>query len=485
MKSYFLFVIGCVAAIAQDAALAPVLKHQFFDASGRPLSGGTISTYASGTMTPVATYTDYTAAHANANPIVLDSAGRASIWFAAPPISGFTLSSAGAGATVTVAGYTVKASDPGALILISSGTNFVRGQHRILTADAGAGTWTFSDSATTGVGSGGTGSALVGAYKLVAKNSAGVPQWTVDGVADIGQLLKQDLADASAEHGAALVAFDPYDHATGRTVADFASSEYGDSLVITKQSGTGAVARTVRQALNETVKVSQYASCNGVADDTLGAQEALDKVPTGGLLIIPAGCTIPSGLSTLTTSDATAVVLDVRGAFDLWAKSGTTALVKKVSLLLPYLVGDLTITGNLSAVAGAFSGDVASSGVVFSPVAILPSATSGIGRVLRFTGDSVHGLCSGSGTAETLCYSNGSTWLPVLVPDSSGIVLLAFPQMVAVASTGLPTCNAGTLGMHATVNDADTPSIGVTLTGAGGSPASVWCNGSTWTITGI
>jgi hypothetical protein len=58
---------------------------QFFDNNGNPLAGGLIYTYAAGTTTPAATYTTYTGGTANANPIVLDSAGRlpAQIWLTA------------------------------------------------------------------------------------------------------------------------------------------------------------------------------------------------------------------------------------------------------------------------------------------------------------------------------------------------------------------------------------------------------------------
>lgn len=49
---------------------------QFFDNNGTPLSGGLIYTYAAGTSTPLATYTSYSGATPNSNPIVLDSAGR-------------------------------------------------------------------------------------------------------------------------------------------------------------------------------------------------------------------------------------------------------------------------------------------------------------------------------------------------------------------------------------------------------------------------
>jgi len=55
---------------------------QFFDNNGNPLAGGKIYTYAAGTTTEVATYTSSSGGTANANPIVLDSAGRtpAQIW---------------------------------------------------------------------------------------------------------------------------------------------------------------------------------------------------------------------------------------------------------------------------------------------------------------------------------------------------------------------------------------------------------------------
>src|SRR5690242_8126172 len=70
-------------AKAQTAvSAAPVARQQFFDASGVPLAGGQIFTYASGTSTPQATYADYTGTTQNTNPIVLDSGGMAQIWLA-------------------------------------------------------------------------------------------------------------------------------------------------------------------------------------------------------------------------------------------------------------------------------------------------------------------------------------------------------------------------------------------------------------------
>jgi len=58
---------------------------QFFTDSGTPLTGGLLYTYAGGTTTPAATYTDVSGATANANPIVLNAAGRVAgeVWLLA------------------------------------------------------------------------------------------------------------------------------------------------------------------------------------------------------------------------------------------------------------------------------------------------------------------------------------------------------------------------------------------------------------------
>jgi hypothetical protein len=65
-------------------ALSPVAGAgwQFFDNSGAVLTGGLLYTYTAGTTTPVTTYQDSAGSVANANPVVLDAAGRisAQVW---------------------------------------------------------------------------------------------------------------------------------------------------------------------------------------------------------------------------------------------------------------------------------------------------------------------------------------------------------------------------------------------------------------------
>lgn len=60
----------------------PLTSAKFvgLDGSGNPLALGRVYTYAAGTTTPQATYTTQALSTQNANPVVLDSAGRASIW---------------------------------------------------------------------------------------------------------------------------------------------------------------------------------------------------------------------------------------------------------------------------------------------------------------------------------------------------------------------------------------------------------------------
>jgi hypothetical protein len=62
------------------ASLSPLPKLQFFGTDGLPLVGGKLYTYAAGTTTPIATYTDHTQDNLNTNPVILDSNGQAGVW---------------------------------------------------------------------------------------------------------------------------------------------------------------------------------------------------------------------------------------------------------------------------------------------------------------------------------------------------------------------------------------------------------------------
>lgn len=63
-------------------ALAPDAVQHFTDSSGNLLVGGQLYTYAAGTMTKLATYTDASGATPNTNPVILNSRGECSLWLA-------------------------------------------------------------------------------------------------------------------------------------------------------------------------------------------------------------------------------------------------------------------------------------------------------------------------------------------------------------------------------------------------------------------
>jgi len=63
--------------------IIPSPKFTGFDANGNPLAGGKLYTYVAGTTTPQTTYSNVNLTSANANPVVLDSAGVATVFVSA------------------------------------------------------------------------------------------------------------------------------------------------------------------------------------------------------------------------------------------------------------------------------------------------------------------------------------------------------------------------------------------------------------------
>lgn len=64
------------------ASLVPFPVFRAFDPDGAPLAGGKLYTYAAGSLTPLATYTDQGGGTENANPVILDANGSANVWLA-------------------------------------------------------------------------------------------------------------------------------------------------------------------------------------------------------------------------------------------------------------------------------------------------------------------------------------------------------------------------------------------------------------------
>lgn len=83
MRKALLCLALSLPLFSQNAAMLPDPHIRFTDSAGRPLALGKIYTCVAGTScpgNPLATYTDSTAVTQNANPIILDAGGYASVW---------------------------------------------------------------------------------------------------------------------------------------------------------------------------------------------------------------------------------------------------------------------------------------------------------------------------------------------------------------------------------------------------------------------
>lgn len=74
-----------------SGTLAPYIKPQFLDDNGDPLSGYQLFTYVAGTSTKQDTYSDVALTTPNANPIILDAAGRPGAIYLSPTSYKFVL----------------------------------------------------------------------------------------------------------------------------------------------------------------------------------------------------------------------------------------------------------------------------------------------------------------------------------------------------------------------------------------------------------
>ena len=86
MRRILIFVALTLAAAgllcAQNGAAPMPLPelNGFVSSTGVPLAGAYLCSFAAGTTTPQATWSDATGLYANPNPVVLDVNGRASVW---------------------------------------------------------------------------------------------------------------------------------------------------------------------------------------------------------------------------------------------------------------------------------------------------------------------------------------------------------------------------------------------------------------------
>lgn len=145
---WLLSTICCFKAHGQVAVTPFVTSQpQFFDGNGKPLASGCIFTYAAGTTTNQATYTDSTGTVQNANPIILNSGGfpPSAIWLSSLSYKFKVMSFGG---TACASGSTIRTEDNVRAPVSSNLANTFTGTTTFSGPIVSSGTNTFSGSNT-------------------------------------------------------------------------------------------------------------------------------------------------------------------------------------------------------------------------------------------------------------------------------------------------------------------------------------------------
>jgi hypothetical protein len=287
--------------------LSPVfgVAGQVFDNNGNPLAGGKIYTYAAGTTTNLATYTNSSGSIAHSNPIVLDGAGRVpsgEIWLSDGLSYKFVVEDSASNLIGTYDN------------LVGINSNFVNytNSQEIQTATAGQTVFT-----------------LTTMQYQPGTNSLSV---FVDGVNQYGP----GATYAYVETSSTVVTFTSGLHVGAEvkfTTSQINSSAATDASQVSYDPPfTGSVATNVEVKLSETISVWDFGAhpSNSRAANDIAFQDALDYLRDtgkGGTLVIPRGEYDLSANLTLLANvemDDRAWVIEGNGATLNWANSGLT-----------------------------------------------------------------------------------------------------------------------------------------------------------------
>jgi hypothetical protein len=403
---------------------------QFFDNNGNPLAGGLIYTYSAGTTTPIATYTSSSGGTANANPIVLDSAGRtpAQIWLTEGSSYKFVLETA-LGVTIKTDDNIFASYELAKEVAVAVGKGFGG-----LTSNIAVG-----DSALANLSSGSAiNNTAVGydaAYGLsAAPNNTAVGAlalYSGSGAGYATAIGSQAMYAGSNAYGTAIGYRAAYNDAGQYNVAVgydalFASSSGSDNTAVGANAldaytGNDAVA-VGRSALG--------ANTSGTGNTAVGKDAALLVVT--GAYNVAVGWT---ALDAATTSNNTAVGASALGALTSGANN----------VALGFQAGDALTTGSNNLVLG-YDADVSAAGVSNEITLGNASVTS-----MRVPG---------------LTLTAGLKWI------NNGTQTVA--ALVAAATAGA--------GARAVVTDANATTFHSIVAGGGANVVPVFSDGTNWRI---
>jgi hypothetical protein len=415
------------------------------DTNGDPVAGGKLHTYAAGTTTNQATYSDVNLTSANANPVVLDSAGRATLYipagasfkyvlksstdvtlWTADNINAVPTSTATLDVTVT-AGEALSALE---VVYISQGDGGKTAGRAYLT-DADQ---TYSSSAAVLLGlvvsdiaSGSTGSVRMGgALGGFSGLTAGSTQYVSATAGALTESAPSNLRIVGQSSNTTTVVLIPVP-----TIIDAANITTG--TLVAARGGTGNSTYAVGDLL--------YADSTDPTLARLAGVAAGQVLASGGVGAAPAWSTAPA-ISGLTASQA--VFTDGSKALTSNAITGTGNVVMSASP---------TLTGTAAAAAATFSGDVnCDSGTLFVDVSEdrVGVGTDAPGRVLSVAGAAPVDtpMMDIKNTTSSTNYTQG---IHVLVPNAGTNHSNGFS-----VGTAWDSKNAGAMGFYSAGDGVDT-----------------------------
>ena len=415
------------------------------DSNGDPFSGGKLHTYAAGTTTNQATYSNVTLTSANANPVILDSAGRATIYipagasfkyvlkdaddvtiWTADNINAVPTSTATLDVTVT-AGEALSALEA---VYISQGDGSKTAGRAYLT-DADE---TYSSSAAvllglvvTDIASGSTGSVRMGgALGGFTGLTAGSTQYVSATAGEVTESAPTNLRIVGQASNTTTVVLIPVP-----TIIDAANITTGTLLAA--RGGTGLSTYAVGDLIYASATTPTLARLAGVA--------AGQVLASGGVGAAPAWSTAPA-ISGLTASQA--VFTDGSKALTSNAITGTGNVVMSASP---------TLSGTAVVAAATFSGDVnCDSGTLFVDASEdrVGVGTDVPGRILSVSGAAAVDtpMMDIKNTTATTNYTQG---IHVLVPNAGTNHSNGFS-----VGTAWNSKNAGAVGFYSAGDGVDT-----------------------------